>query len=71
MRVMQPSQGLTHTVLVESELSQSVTVCVVAPTRFRRFDDGVLMGDVLLSAFHAAFGFLEPPLQVRAVHTSP
>jgi hypothetical protein len=35
----------------------SVTVCVVAPTPLQRFDEGALMGDVLLSAFRAAFGF--------------
>jgi len=57
MRVMHPAQRLTHTVLVESELSPSVTICVVAPTPLQRFDEGALMGDVLLSAFRAAFGF--------------
>jgi len=28
-----------------------------------------LMGDVLLSAFYVAFGFLKPPLQFSAVHS--
>jgi hypothetical protein len=27
------------------------------------------MGDVLLSAFYVAFGFLKPPLQFSAVHS--
>jgi hypothetical protein len=40
------------------------------PTPFQRFDDGALMGDVLLSAFHAAFGYLKPPLQFSAVHSA-
>jgi len=42
----------------------------VVPTSFQRFDDGALMGDVLLSAFYVAFGFLKPPLQFSAVHFS-
>ena len=40
------------------------------PTPVEGFDDGALMGDVLLSAFHVAFGFLKPPLQFGAVHSA-
>jgi hypothetical protein len=40
------------------------------PTPFQRSDYGALMGDVLLSAFHMAFGFLQPPLQFSAVHSA-
>jgi len=35
----------------------------VVPTPYQPFDDGALMGDVRLSAFHVAFDFLKPPLQ--------
>ena len=42
----------------------------VVPTPFERFDNGALMGDVLLSAFHVGFGFLKPPLQFSAVHST-
>jgi hypothetical protein len=43
--------------------------CVV-PTPFERLNDGALMGDVLLSAFHVAFGLLKPPLQFGAGHSA-
>jgi hypothetical protein len=39
-------------------------------TPFQRCDDGALMGDVLLSACHVAFGFPKAPLQFNAIHSA-
>jgi hypothetical protein len=36
----------------------------------QRQDDGALMDDILLSAFHAAFGFLKTLLQFGSTHSA-
>jgi hypothetical protein len=53
------------------EPSQKEIRCLgVVPTPLKRLDHGALMGDVLLSAFHAAFGLVKTPLKFSAVHSA-
>jgi hypothetical protein len=56
-----PFGNVPDPVALKSSEEHMSCSCIV-PTPFERLNDGALMGDVLLCAFHLAFGFIKPQL---------